>query len=735
MWVEDRERIETSRSRPWTVLYALAAVAILYFARPVLVPVALAILLTFVASPLVNWTERWVKRRAVSVTIATLILCGVVGGLTVLVGRQFLSLADELPTYRDRVVSKVRELSAGPAGLMGRAADNIGDFGDEISQVVAEKNGSATETKEAAQETKEAAAELKQAAAETRDAAEKTREAAGAPEGKAPAQGTAAAGKDGGTHDAKSGPQPVTLANAPVALGALILKWTVHVLASAGVVILLMMMMLWSRESIRDRVIRLAGLGQIGLTTQTLEDAGERVSKYLRAQLLVNAIFGLSVGVALLALGVPNAALCGLTAGVLRFIPVLGAWMGAVIPIFLALAVSDTWNHVMVVVAVFVVLEILNNVVLEPWLYGARTGLSAFGIVLALVFWTWIWGGIGLVLAVPMTVCLVVFSKLIPQLGVLSILLGDEPVLSDSIRYYQRLLVKDEEEAAAILNAAPAEKEAPEVLDEIVIPSLAAARADLRRRLITPAQAALIATAARDVALEWLADREPGAGAGREHDGGARVACIPATDEIDEAAAAILAELLERSGVHVALAPAGLLVSEKVRAATAEGVGLVIVSSVEPSSAMQTRRIGKLLERQRPDIPVIVVAWGGTNENGEISTVGEPGVVAKVTTNRQALAAAKAMLVTQGSRDLAEAPKEAGAAQGAAPVSLPGRYATPCHEHDEAGDVPGALSAREGTRRPPAAKPSPEKRISRPPDSLGAAAPQRRIDGPRDKEP
>lgn len=728
--MESRQPVETTRSRPWTVLYALAAVAILYFARPVLVPVALGVLLAFVASPLVTWIERWVKRRAISLTIATVLLLGVVGGLTVLVGKQFLDLANELPTYRDRVVGKVRELRAGPAGLMGRAADNIGDFGDQLSHVVAEKRGPAAETKEAAAETKEAAeetkeaaaatkeaagetkeaaAELKQAAVETRDAAVKTKEAL--------AEGTGA----GVAKPVTPEPAPVAAAAvAPMALGGVILKWTVQVVASASVVILIMIMMLWSRESIRDRVIRLAGLQQIGLTTQTLEDAGDRVSKYLLAQLLVNAIFGTSVGVSLLLLGVPNAALCGLTAGVLRFIPMLGPWLGAVIPIFLAVAVFDEWNHLMVVVAVFAVLEILNNMVLEPWLYGAKTGLSSFGIVLALVFWTWIWGGVGLVLAVPLTACLVVFSKLIPQLGVLTILLGDEPVLSDPIRYYQRLLVRDEEEAAGILNAVPADKEAPEVLDEVVIPSLAAARADLQRRLITPAQASLVATAAREVALEWLADRDTESLAPIEHDGGARVACIPATDDLDEAAATILAALLQRSGVDVTVTPAGLLVSEKIRAATAEGVGLVIVSSVEPSNAMQTRRICKTMQRQRPDIPVIVVAWGAPQAlEGENAPELEPGAVAKVTSNRQALAAAKAILTTQGSRDLAEAPAGDGPAPGVPPAPPLARKASYGREHDR--DTAGRDPAERQSEQERG--PSPAKRSERP------AVPDRSADG------
>ena len=362
-----------------------------------------------------------------------------------------------------------------------------------------------------------------------------------------------------------------------------------------------MVMMLISRENIRDRIIRLAGLNQVGFTTQTLEETGTRIGRYLRAQLLVNTIFGLVVSTGLLLLGVPNALLCGLLAGVLRFIPVIGPWLGALIPVVLALAVFDGWFHVAMVLAMFVAMDIFNNVVFEPWLYGSSTGLSSFGIILAIVFWTWLWGPVGLILAVPMTVCVVVFTKQIAHFSWLSILLGDEPALSEPMRFYQRLLCRDEDDAAAILASCPADADPAEVLDAIVITSLSSARADLRRGLITGVQAARIATSATGVALEWLAERDalkpPVVSGATPARAPGSVACLPAHDALDAAAAAVIGAVLGREGLGAGPMSGMMLFSERIAAAEAAGVAAVVVCSVGPAGELPLRRVSKALQR------------------------------------------------------------------------------------------------------------------------------------------
>ena len=404
--------------RSLSAVYGLAAVAILYLARQILVPVALAILLTFVVAPLVSRIEHLVRSRALALLLATALAIGILGGGALLIGQQFIGLSEDLPTYRATIVRKIRSIQQGPGGLVGRANDAIRTIRDDLVHSPPEHPAAAD------------------------------------PVSPTPVQSTARATPASPAKAQESAPEAPQGGGA--ALGWTLITPIVEPLASAAIVILLLIMMLMSRESIRDRIIRLAGLHQIGFTTQTLEEAGTRVGRYLRAQLLINTIFASGVGTGLLVLGLPNAALCGLVAGVLRFVPILGPWLAAAIPAAVALAVFDDWSHVAFVIALFGGLEILASVVLEPWLYGSSTGLSSFGIILAVIFWTWVWGGVGLVLAVPMTVCVVVFTRHIPHFSALSILLGDEPVLSDSMRYYQRLLCRDEDEAGAILAAVPA---------------------------------------------------------------------------------------------------------------------------------------------------------------------------------------------------------------------------------------------------------------------------------------
>ncbi len=614
-------------SRPWSALFALAAVAVLYLARPVLMPVGLAILLTFVLAPVVMAIERRVRSRALAVVITTVLLTATSGGLALLVEQQLVAFADDLPTYRDTIVRKVRAVQSGPQGLMGRVADTLSGIGREISQPATK------------------------------------------PDQPPPAPGAAPGAAAPGAPPSETPPTEAPPAKAalpeargPAPLTGSLWRAIIELLASGAIVILLVVMMLMSRESIRDRIIRLAGLNQIGLTTQTLEEAGARVGRYLRAQLLINTIHASAVGAAMFLVGLPSAALWGLMAGVLRFIPILGPWLGAAVPAALAIAVFDDWYPLVVVISVFAVLEIVHNVVLEPWLFGSSTGLSNIGMVLAIIFWTWIWGAMGLVLAVPMTACLVVFARQVPQLNALSVLLGDEPVLSEPMRYYQRLLCRDEDEAAAILAAVAPERDPADVLDEIVIPGLAAARADLRRALITRTQAARIAVAARDLAIDWLADHEGPPPPENRHPPTARVACIPASDELDEAAAALLAHLLKREGLGVIVVSAALLFSEKIAAAQEPDVGLIVVSSVEPSNGLQTRRIGKTLLRKRPGIPLIVATWGVE----AASAAGPPtddgaGASPRVSTNREAVVMVNSLLADQRVRDPVGEPAEAKA--------------------------------------------------------------------------
>lgn len=606
--------------RRMSVLYAIAVIAALYLGRHVLVPVALAILLTFVVVPLVTSIERRVRRRSLAVLLATLLVTGIVGCAVLLAGQQVVALADQLPEYRNTIVHKIRSLEAGPGGSLHRFFSTLKGIGEEIVQSPATPSV--------------------------------------AVDPRVPAS-----------------PLPPTVVTSPAPAPQSLLDWSIlrsliDPLASAAIVLVLMVMMLMYRENIRDRIIRLAGLHQIGFTTQTLEETGARIGRYLRAQLVVNAIFALAVGSGLLVLNIPNALLCGLVAGILRFIPVIGPWLGAAVPAVLALAVFDGWFHLVMVIALFAALDLFNVLVLEPWLFGTSTGLSSFGVILAIIFWTWVWGPIGLILAVPMTVCLVVFTRHISHFSSLSILLGDEPVLSESTRYYQRLLCRDEEEAASILAATPADAKATQVLQDIVIASLSATRADLRRELITADQAQWIAASARDIALEWLSDRPatPNPNStpnSTPANSAAPVLCLPAHDALDDAAAAVLTEALRSEGVHAALIPGTLLVSERIAMAHSAGARLVIVTSVGRPGELPTRRICKALQQRAPDLRIVAFAGSAPGE-GDASTTDRPSDVSpakeieQASTCEQVVSKAQTVLAAPRPDELVPPDKGAG---------------------------------------------------------------------------
>ena len=242
-------------------------------------------------------------------------------------------------------------------------------------------------------------------------------------------------------------------------------------LGSAGIVIILVVFFLVRREDLRDRFIRLVGKGEVTVTTNMLEDAANRVSRFLSMLFLVNLTFGIAVGSGLYLIGVPNAILWGIVATTFRFVPYIGAWIAAAAPICLAMAISTGWLAPLLTFGLFLVLELFCGNFLEPWLYGKGTGVSAVAVLVAAVFWTWLWGIVGLLLATPLTVCLLVIGKHVPQLSFLDILLGNEPVFEPNRRVYQRLLAGDQEEATELIDDAVENKPLVEVYDNLLIPA------------------------------------------------------------------------------------------------------------------------------------------------------------------------------------------------------------------------------------------------------------------------
>jgi hypothetical protein len=376
--------------------------------------------------------------------------------------------------------------------------------------------------------------------------------------------------------------------------------------------------MLLQREDLRDRLIRLIGSGQVGATTSALNDAAQRVSRYLLMQTTINGTYGLAVGIGLSAMGLRGAALWGLLCGLLRFIPYLGTWLGAAMPVVLSLAIFDTWTRPLMIIGYFILLETLAYAVMEPWLYGLSTGVSPMAVLVAAIFWTWLWGGVGLFLATPLTVCLVVLGKFVPQLGFLNVLLGDQPVLEPKDRVYQRLLALDQEDALDLLEKSLRDSSLEEVYDTVLIPALALAEADRHRGDLDEHKESFILQSMREI-IDELGEHSLSAAsadvAKQEAQTQAdstyarlRVLCLPARDEADELVGLMLAQLLTADGFSARPVSTGLA-GELVNRTEQEQAHVVCISALPPGALTPARYLCKRLRARLPEVRIAVGLW------------------------------------------------------------------------------------------------------------------------------
>jgi hypothetical protein len=392
-------------------------------------------------------------------------------------------------------------------------------------------------------------------------------------------------------------------------------------LTIAGAVVLFTFIMLLRQEDLRDRLIRLVGRGQLNVTTQVFEEAADRVSRYLRVQLIVNVTYGVPVGVALYAIGVPNAALWGLLAIALRFIPYIGAWIAAAMPIALAFAISDGWSLVIWTVTVFVVLELISNNVVEPWVYGSSTGMSSIAVIVAAIFWTWLWGAVGLLLAVPLTVCLVVMGRHIPQFAFLSIMLGDQPVLPLEERFYQRLLARDQDEVAELAETYVGEHGLEALYEDVLIPVLDLTERDRHNEVLSEERTRFVLDNMRTL-IEDLTERPDEAKEKSDEPGETKqmpsaetplgpvsVCIVPARDEADEIVGTMLLRRLTARRVAAELLTTDVLKSEVLERVAALAPQAVYVSALPPAAVLHASFFCKRLRPRFPDLKIVVALW------------------------------------------------------------------------------------------------------------------------------
>jgi hypothetical protein len=402
------------------------------------------------------------------------------------------------------------------------------------------------------------------------------------------------------------------------------------VLGSTGIVVVLVIFFLVRREDLRDRFIRLVGKGQVTVTTQAIEDAAARVSRYLSMQLLLNVTFGISVTIGLYLIGVPSAILWGILGAALRFIPYIGAWIAAAVPIGLSMAISTGWVPPILTVGLFGGLELFIGNVLEPWLYGKNTGVSPVAVLVAAVFWTWLWGAVGLLLATPLTVCLMVIGKYVPQLSFLDILLGNDEVFEPPKRVYQRLLAGDQEESTELIYGYLEHMPLVELYDTVLIPALAMAQTHWQRGEINEDRHKFIFQSLKET-VEELGERQQEARATKEAekpnqaDGDSPlepstnssslcVLCLPARDEADEIAAMMLAQLLATRGCTIEAVSVTALASEMVDLVEQRNADVVCISAMPPTASAHARYLCKRLQGRFPDAHLIVGLWNATGD-------------------------------------------------------------------------------------------------------------------------
>jgi len=369
-------------------------------------------------------------------------------------------------------------------------------------------------------------------------------------------------------------------------------------------------LMLVQRDDLRDRVIRLVGAGHIHLTTQAMEDAGGRVSRYLLMQLVVNACFGIPLAVALYFIGIPNALLWGLLAMLLRFIPYLGAPTAALLPITLAFAISDGWQLVAWTVAVIVALDFTIAYVVEPWLYGESTGLSPAAVVFSAMFWTWLWGPIGLLLATPLTVCISVVGRYIPQWTFLSVMLSGEPALPAPVRFYQRLVALEYEEALDLAEQFVKEHGLVSLFECVLLPALLMAKRDRLRASLEERRERFVFDGLLRIAEELNDGKRDDEGAERHARASTTAVCIaPAQDDADYIAAVMLARLLDPERYQALLLPKEILPAELIDSVAERSCNPLCISAVPPSAAANAAYLCKRLRSRLPQQKIVVALW------------------------------------------------------------------------------------------------------------------------------
>ncbi len=575
-------RSGTSRelSQLLALVLAVVAITVLYLAKTVVVPLALAVLFTFLLAPVVTKLERIRLPRILAILLVVFASGAAVGSIGWTVFKQLVAVANDIPSYTANINDKVATLHSSNVTSFTRAQKEM----ERLSKQIGALRADATNDR-----------------------------------------------RHSGTKALGSSPKrPVAVQEVEEKTSRLdTLHGVFGVMISVLLVVVFTFFMLLQREDLRNRLIQLTGHGHLNLMTQAMDEAGHRVSRYLSLQLLVNTCFGSIIFVTLHFIGLPHALLWGALAGILRFIPYIGAPLAALLPTAMSLAVFNGWTQTLLIMAIFFCMEVVTANFIEPHLYGKHTGLSPLAILVAAVFWSLIWGPIGLILSVPLTVCLVVVGAHVPSLEFLTVLLGDQPVMRPEAHYYQRLLSNDADEATEVLEHYLKEKSLGDLYDCVLIPALKLSEQDRHSSALDEATVQFITLTTKelveemglkqdekkpsDAAAEASSDGSTPVATGEIHTDTAiaamKIACVPVRDDADEVIAIMLAQLLEKAGHSAKVVPLGI-VDGMLAEVSETAPDVVCLSALPPYALSHARGVYKRLRAQETELKIIIGLWG-----------------------------------------------------------------------------------------------------------------------------
>ncbi len=567
-------------------------VAALYWAQVVVIPLVIAVLFTFILSPLVVTLQRWHLPRWPAVLLVAILVFSLLAAILVGFYLEVTGFASELPTYRTEILEKINSVRDAQTGTW---IERFLDFAKDITtNVIGDRPPPLGDTE----------------------------------------------------------PVPVTIQPSLLPVARSIAISMLEFVIQAALVFFLVIFMLLQREDLRNRLLRLWGNGNLTSTTKAIDDASQRISRFLLFQFLLNLAYGLVVAGGLALLDVPYPFIWGFLAAVFRYVPYIGPWIAASFPLILSVAAMPTWTTFWLVLGFFLVLELIHANVIEPMVFGRSIGVSELALLVAAAFWTWLWGPMGLILSTPMTACLVVLGRHVPALEFLALLLGDEPVLEKPVIYYQRLLAKDPDEAADLVEECLKEQPPDKVFDDVVLPALMLAKRDQERGELPAEDEVFIMEQTRDILHDIvLPKQEPQPADDAFTDSEPMVLGLPGRDEADALILEMLKDSVPAGKCRMEILSPKLLPAEVVGRIRDERPALVFVATFANQRLSRSRLLCKRLRAAFANLKILVGCWGLDKEDAaqrrKLESAGADAIAAS-------FAEARNLLMTQCQLEPAE---------------------------------------------------------------------------------